>query len=276
MNYFQNKIYCNNCAKPGHMYHQCKMPILSIGTIVYKEVFKTTQEKEVQYLMIRRNHTYGFMDFIRGKYVINNKEFLTNLFNEMTVYEKGLILEKEFIELWNYLWNHTQLQPQYKKEQYLSEEKFNTLKSGVVFQNTFYSIETLLKESYKMGIWNEPEWGFPKGRRNYNERDYDCALREFQEETGYSAASLKLVENIVPFEEIFTGSNFKSYKNKYYLLNMISETPKIVEHFDKNEVSKMEWKTYEECMYCIRPYNLEKRQLITNIHRLLNIYKMTN
>jgi hypothetical protein len=80
----QMEIYCNNCAKPGHMYNQCKMPILSIGTIVYKEVFKTTQEKEVQYLMIRRNHTYGFMDFIRGKYSIYNKDCLLHLFKEMT------------------------------------------------------------------------------------------------------------------------------------------------------------------------------------------------
>lgn len=273
---FQNKIYCNNCAKPGHMYNQCKMPILSIGIVVYKEVVLEGGRRENQYLMICRNHTYGFMDFIRGKYSIYNKDCLLHLFNEMTVHEKKLILEETFAELWKYLWNHTQLQNQYKKEQFLSEDKFNTLKNGVLFQNTsFYSIDTLLKESNQTPLWEEPEWGFPKGRRNYNERDYDCALREFREETGYSTNSLKLIENILPFEEIFTGSNYKSYKNKYYVLRMTVETPKVVEHFDKDEVSKMEWKTYEECMECIRTYNLEKRQLITNIHQMLMSYKMT-
>jgi hypothetical protein len=29
--------------------------------------------------------------------------------------------------------------------------------------------------------------------------------------------------------------------------------------YDKSEVSKLEWKTYNECLECIRSYNLEKR-----------------
>ena len=278
---FQNKIYCNNCSKPGHMYHQCKMPILSIGTIVYKEVpssikIKDKEKKEIQFLMIRRNHTFGFMDFIRGKYSLYNRDFLLNLFKEMTVYERQLILDKEFSELWKHLWNHKNIHSQYKQEERLSEEKFNALKSGILFQNTIYSIKSILEdESIKECHWIEQEWGFPKGRRNHYERDYECALREFHEETGYSTNSLKNVENIMPLEEFFIGSNYKSYKNKYYLLKMLDDTPKIVDHFDKNEVSKMEWKTYEECIECIRPYNLEKKQLLTNIYNVLCNYKIS-
>jgi hypothetical protein len=56
---------------------------------------------------------------------------------------------------------------------------------------------------------------------------------------------------------------------------MLQETSKIVDHFDKNEVSKMEWKTYEECMECIRPYNLEKKQLLTNIYQALTTYNLS-
>jgi hypothetical protein len=134
----QNKIYCNNCGKPGHMYHQCKMPILSLGTIVFKEISKindtnTGYIKEIQYLMIRRNHTYGFMDFIRGKYSVYNKDFLINLFKEMTVEEKDLIDNSEsFNDLWKYLWNHTPLHQQYKQEKYISEEKYNILKEKII------------------------------------------------------------------------------------------------------------------------------------------------
>ena len=32
--------------------------------------------------------------------------------------------------------------------------------------------------------WEETEWEFPKGRRNFKEKDLECALREFEEETG--------------------------------------------------------------------------------------------
>ena len=46
--------------------------------------------------------------------------------------------------------------------------------------------------------WDEPEWGFPKGRRNFNETDLNCALREFNEETGINMKSIKLLEKLVP------------------------------------------------------------------------------
>ena len=49
------------------------------------------------------------------------------------------------------------------------------------------------------------------------EKDYDCAIREFIEETGFNISKLKNIQNILPFEEIFTGSNYKSYKHKYFV-----------------------------------------------------------
>jgi hypothetical protein len=42
-----------------------------------------------------------------------------------------------------------------------------------------------------------------------------------------------------------------------------------IKPFDKTEVSKIEWKTYKECLDCIRPYNLEKIALIKNIYNCL-------
>lgn len=259
--------YCNNCGKPGHVYHQCKMPIISIGTIV----FKKTKSDTIEFLMIRRKHSLGFMDFMRGKYSIYNKEYIINLMREMTNEEKNLILENDFSKLWTFLWNKNNISNQYKEEQQVSEEKFNALKYGVLNGNEIYSLESMIKDI--SDNWEEPEWGFPKGRRNCFERDFDCALREFSEETGYHKKSLVNVENILPFEEIFTGSNYKSYKHKYYLLMMVDTTCKTPEHFDKNEVSKMEWKTYEECLDSMRPYNLEKKRLLKNVYKCLSLIK---
>jgi hypothetical protein len=45
-----------------------------------------------------------------------------------------------------------------------------------------------------------------------------------------------------------------------------------MQNYQKTEVSKIAWKTYEECMQIIRPYNLEKKQLITNINKVLTDY----
>jgi hypothetical protein len=76
------------------------------------------------------------------------------------------------------------------------------------------------------------------------------------------------IENIQPFEETFMGSNYKSYKHKYYLMKMKGNVTNI-KQFDNTEVSKIEWKTYKECIECIRPYNLEKKALIQNIYNCL-------
>ena len=72
----------------------------------------------------------------------------------------------------------------------------------------------------------------PKGRRNYKEKDLECALREFEEETGISSLRLNVVENVLPFEETFIGTNHKSYKHKYFLayLNDNKNYDKLMEY----------------------------------------------
>ena len=96
--------------------------------------------------------------------------------------------------------------------------------------------------------WNETEWEFPKGRRNQKEKDLDCALREFEEETGIDKIDIKIVENVLPFEEIFIGSNHKSYKHKYFLAFMekSNDSDDNLNNFQKTEVSKLEWKTIND------------------------------
>tara|TARA_Y100000816_G_C25753263_1_gene396008 strand:+ start:12 stop:416 length:405 start_codon:yes stop_codon:yes gene_type:complete len=118
------------------------------------------------------------------------------------------------------------------------------------------------------------QWGFPKGRRNFQEKDFDCAIREFTEETGYPRKSIHNVKNIYPFEEIFTGSNYKSYKHKYYLAYMNSEETLCTNKFQKSEVDKMEWKNYDDCMSVIRFYNLEKKRVLTNIYNTLKNFPL--
>ena len=63
-----------------------------------------------------------------------------------------------------------------------------------LFKNEFYTLNDLIEESNHYDNWIEAEWGFPKGRRNYQETDFECALREFSEETGYS---IKNIKNII-------------------------------------------------------------------------------
>jgi len=224
--------------------------------------------------MIRRRDTLGYIDFMRGKYSTHNKDYILNMIKQMTDYEKQNLLTKSFYELWKDLWGKDEAATQYKMEEFISKEKFNLLKEGVIFKDEKYSLETLINEVNENSNWKEPEWGFPKGRRNYKEKDFDCAVREFAEETGFDIDTLHIIENVLPFEEIFTGSNYKSYKHKYYLTYMNLTNTLNMNNYERIEVSKMEWKNYDECIDCIRPYNLEKIRLIKNIHATISSFRL--
>jgi 8-oxo-dGTP pyrophosphatase MutT (NUDIX family) len=260
--------FCNNCGTKGHIFYQCKQPITSVGIIVFRINAKGVRE----YLLIRRKDTIGYVEFMRGKYNIYSKIYLDNIISEMTQDEKQRILTSDFGTLWKNLWGND-INTQYRGEEKSSRDKFDTLKYGVTTNEQEYSLESLINET--KGNWMETEWGFPKGRHNNQEKDLLCALREFEEETGYSRLSINIIQNLMPFEEIFTGSNYKSYKHKYYVASMenVNENPS---GYQDTEVSKMEWKTYDESIKLIRSYNLEKKEVLTRVDTLLNNYKLYN
>jgi 8-oxo-dGTP pyrophosphatase MutT (NUDIX family) len=262
----KNNSMCNNCGKQGHLCHQCKLPITSYGIILFR-----SNNQGIQYLMIRRKDSFGYIDFIRGKYTPYNIYQLQNVVDEMSVLEKERILTHSFEQLWTQIWGETN-NNQYKNEELSSSKKLDIIKNGVLLNdNSIITLKDIVEKSTTS--WNETEWEFPKGRRNSKEKDLDCALREFEEETGISRNKITIIENVLPFEEIFIGTNHKSYKHKYFLAYMNDETEDLA-NFQVTEVSKIEWKSIDKCLESIRPYNLEKKKLITNINKVLEEYRL--
>lgn len=274
--------FCNNCGKYGsHTYIMCKHPITSIGLVAFRQMRQSADDPEnsntMEYLMIRRKDTLGFVDFIRGKYQIFDRDHIRNLVDEMTVDEKRRILTHDFKQLWSDLWG---LSPnnaghhQHCGEESHSRDKFQHLTNGVKSRTGHhYCLSDIVNKSTTR--WAHSEWGFPKGRRNNQERDIVCALRESLEETGYAFDQSNVVQNVAPYEEIFMGSNLKCYKHKYFLALVDSGmTP--TKDFDRCEVSKIKWMTLDECMRKIRPYNIEKMKLLNNIHNLITTHQFYN
>lgn len=289
-----NENYCSNCNMTGHMYYNCKKPLLSNGIIAVK-INKNEDENENQYLMVKRKHTFGFIDFVRGKYSVNNKSHLMGMLNEMSLEEKDKIMKLEFFDLWNYLWGNSKAnnvnkdEPtknlNFDNEKKHAENKLKTLKEGVYLENDNYNLQQLIDLSTTS--WSEPEWEFPKGRKNMGENDIECAFREFVEETGYTYNNLLLFRNMVPYEEIFIGSNYESYKNKYFVCSFLVDSannPQIAHaeqatssnKFDKYEISDVQWFTYSQCLERIRSYNYEKKRLLTNVNETLKKYTICN
>jgi 8-oxo-dGTP pyrophosphatase MutT (NUDIX family) len=234
------------------------MPITSYGII---------HKMNDKYLMICRRKTLGFTDFIRGKYSSRNIKHIHNLIEEMTITEKKNILEQDFNTLWCDLWG---ILSDHSIDELHARDKFHTMKKGYVLDNTFVCLRDLIESSTT--TWETPEWGFPKGRRNPYETELACALREYEEETGYDKHKLDLIENVLPYEEIFMGSNYKSYTHKYYIA--LSDTLVTKHKFQETEVSDMKWVTYEEAISMIRPYNVERLQVLYYIHSCLTKYML--
>jgi len=306
--------YCNNCGKTGHGFYQCKNPITSYGIIVFRYIYKPeTNTKERQYLMIRRRDTISYVDFLRGKYSLFNRKYIKRLINDMSESEQNQIMTHPFDYLWYELWKNNEPNPKdefgklfaggnegesglhntnsintlneniHGNEKFNVRDKFNILQKGLVVNgNTHFTIENIVKEikmeqeTLKTDSWKEPEWGFCKGRRNYKENDYDCAVREMQEETGYSKNDMTILKNVNTFEEVFIGSNLKSYRHKYYLMYMTYENSLKTGDFEKTEVSCIRWVSFNECLSLIRSYNVEKKRMITNIDNALNKYCLFN
>lgn len=261
--------FCNNCGKQGHLYAQCKKPITSSGVIAFRKSKKI--DGKYQYLIICRKDSLGFIDFLRGKYPLYDKDYILNLINEMTITEKQQLLTLEFKILWKHLWGDM-VGLQYRGEEKGAYEKFTQIKRGIqITGDSSYHLESLINESTTK--WETPEWGFPKGRRNYQENDITCGLREFEEETGYSKKSIQVIKNIEPYEEIFVGSNLKSYKHIYFVGYMKNQSqPKI--NFQTSEVSQLKWLHIDECLEKIRDYNLEKKDIIKNVNKILETYRL--
>ena len=246
------------------MFHQCKLPIVSYGIVLFR-VF----EGRPQYLMIRRKDSFGFIDFVRGKYSVGNRMQMQNIVNEMSVEEKQRIVRTSFRELWVNMWGENNIQ--YKNEEASSCRKMEAIKHGVTIDGEIVTLQQLVEGSTTS--WMETEWEFPKGRKNNRESDIDCALREFEEETGINKHCVHVIQNLLPFEETFIGTNHKPYKHKYFLAYLDEDfRHHRLSEFQPSEVSKQEWKSLAECLASIRPYNVEKKQLITQVDKTLQLH----
>jgi len=287
------KLYCINCGKSGHLIKECNEPVFSYGIICIKlddtlntppqfiekflvnklvdlEEFNFTNLKnlskfdyyknKIKFLLIQRKHSFSYVEFIRGKYDENNLEEISNLLNLMSQEEIEKILSYDLNFLWTNLWNKTSKYKHYQKEFELSQEKFNKLKKN-------YKLSDLI--NFKE-LYDTPEWGFPKGRRDKNEKNIDCAIREFEEETSINENKYIILNRLNTIEESVVGTYKTVYKLVYYLALAYNDIELTLDNeYQKCEIGDMKWLTFEEIIPKIRPYFKEKITMITKIYFLI-------
>lgn len=217
-------------------------------------------KNSMYFLLISRKNSLGYIEFIRGKYDINNIETLKHLFTQMTDMEINNIIKNDFDYLWNELWKKTAKNKNFEKEYENSLEKFNIMKIK-------YNEEiSNFKPAYPI-----PEWGFPKGRRNLTEKDINCAIRECHEETSLNISEINLLDRIYPLSEQFNGTNNIEYKNVYYLsiIDNIRNLNVFSTQEDYIEIDNVGWFKYNNIMNLIRPYHIEKKKIINELIKFI-------
>jgi hypothetical protein len=207
-----NRIrYCTNCGLHGHVFRSCNAPVTSYGVIAIK-YNKEQQNDSIQFLLIQRKDSLRFVDFVRGKYEVSNRNYLKQLLSNMTTEEREFLRVTTFEDMWKRVWGSVSVR-NYKNDYELSKQRFDSLKEPDISGGPCL-LEQLLNSTTT--IWSTPEWGFPKGRRNPKEDDKSCAIREFEEETGIPCDKIAVVNNMDPLSETFFGDNNVHYCHKYY------------------------------------------------------------
>lgn len=263
---------CRNCGATGHVYKDCKQPTMSFGLICYRWTRGVPE-----YLMIQRKDSLSFMEFVRGKYdlsTIDDAKYILDLFGMMTENERKLIQGGNFDNLWNHIWCQTSI-PKQTHEFIECRKKFDALKAGFPVRNRDGFVEYNFNLDYALSHtkskYNEPEWGFPKGRRRLRETDLDCAIREFCEETGCIQTDFEVIITN-PYRETFLGTNKTPYSHVYYLTHM-RETPAREPYVDPHniqqirEVRNVGWFSYDQVIERIREHNWERRNIFQLAHK---------
>jgi 8-oxo-dGTP pyrophosphatase MutT (NUDIX family) len=250
-----NTMYCNNCGGKGHLFKTCKDPVLSCGILLIDKPLLPVKSNQTNILMIRRKDSLSFAEFMRGKYDIQDINYIGTLIKNMTLKEQALMATEPFDTLWKSLWGDDKNCQDYA----ISRDKFNQLDRVA-----------LMKAN--LSDYTEPEWGFPKGRRTRGESDLACAIREFQEETNIARESYVVLKNVI-LKETFEGLNHIRYSHMYYVAllikpDMVNLTQKFTT-MQRREISGISWKSFDEVKQLIRPHHTERLQMLEQLQQCI-------
>ena len=226
---------------------------VSYGVILIK-----IDNDDKKILMINRKNSLCYIDFMRGKYKMNNLDYINKLISRMSIDEINNIKTKNFDYLWRTLWNIPE------------KNNYKTKKEYIISYNKFTKIKPFI--NYDIGF-SDSEWEIPKGKKKKNETNKEAACRELEEETNIKSDDYEIVENIVPLIEKFKGEDNNNYTNIYYF-GICNNDSNIFFNKDNqdqiNEIKDLGFLSKEDAIKKIRDYSFSKKQIILDTFEFIN------
>jgi len=180
----------------------------SAGIALFRKVGDQTE-----IVFVKKRYTYMFSLFVLGAYEYRDDKRLLYMFSRMMTEEKIMILKLNFDLLWNHIWMIDVNNPKFQKKKICNVEFYKRKKNKfdqMINDNGKY-LRKIINESKNSPLI----WEIPKGRIVENENLIECAVREFEEETGIKKKSYTLLP-VKPIVMTYRDGNFH-YKYYYFL-----------------------------------------------------------
>jgi 8-oxo-dGTP pyrophosphatase MutT (NUDIX family) len=173
-----------------------------------------TKTNSLEMVMVKKRVSFYFVEFVMRPQNRREEERLIHMLNNMTSDEKLDILSLDFSRMYYRIWfsNPEKLDSNVSAER---TEKYYYLKSN--FEKNFLvdrgeKLRELIDRSQNI----ESLWEIPKGRKNNpQEKDMNCAIREFEEETNIPPDDYQILDE-KPMVFSYCNARVK-YINVYYI-----------------------------------------------------------
>jgi len=207
----------------------------------------------VRFLTVQRKDSYGYIDFIRNdrlQAIHINECFKTltkdEIFKLQVLSFRDLV--KDLYHVPYHVKHSMSLPPDIIIQRW--EEKFSRFCVKQLVQNM-------------NGGHDEADWGFPKGKRERKETEWECAIRECKEETGIRAQYFEQIPD-VKIQEHFTGTDGHIYMHTYFLAKLTHPMSWKERIRRTKETRKIEWKTIQDFVECLKHYQQKQYKSLMN------------
>lgn len=288
---------CANCGKPNHIKPKCKDPVTSCGLVCiaipdanlrdsfvrnYNIVTGAKQNtrnlvdiikynstnnrnldklcsysKSVKFLLVQRRHSYSLVEISRGNFYVDDKAMMDNLMGDLSYEECCMIVDNDYRE-------------------------FMLRVTGADICNGSHTVDVSAKYSCLQNLLRKYisskhrvdfphlEWGFPKGRREKNESNLRCGIREFCEESSYASDQIMVLSSMNEIKEIFRGTDNIMYQMIYNLSLLLDfDHEPVVNKYNSGEVAKISWMSIEDLNVKLRHDQVEKKKIIIEIYKFI-------
>lgn len=212
-------------------------------------------------MLICKRFTYAYNLFANGNYSAEDNNEIITMLSGMTIDEKLDLLSLNFIQIWYRLWLNS---IQKNQNFFAAKNKFEQL--WVVDNGE--RLRSLISKSSTC----DKLWEIPKGRkRNKNEPDIHCSVREFGEETGIHKKSYKLFPGAKKTHSYIDAG--VRYINTYYIgiaKHNIEPRINFALQDQIDEISDIRWMSIEDIRYVDPSGRLE-----TVVKPIFNFIKKT-